>query len=338
MADVAREAGVSLMTVSRAYKSPDKVSQVTRKKIEAASAKLGYVPNLVAGNLASGRSRAVAAIIPSLRNSNYATMIQGLQDHLTANNYQLMLAVGDTPETEAEAVKSFLGRRPDGMVLTGREHSAETTALLMGGTLPVVEAWELEGPIIDMASGFSMFDAVQDITKHLIDLGHRTIGFAGYTMLGVRRFENRSIGFRTALQAAGLRDDLIYLEQGAGGFACGRRALEVLTSQEPRLSALVCATDVLAAGAILECYRRDWPIPKRLAISGLGDYEIASEIPGGLTTIKTHGYDIGASAADLIIQRLNGDKVDKKIRDVGYEIIIRGSTGAFTNSVFKSAQ
>lgn len=327
MADVAREAGVSPMTVSRTFKSPQKVNDETRQRVKAAAERLGYVMNMAAGNLSSGRSWTVGVIVPSLTHSNYATMIQGLRDRLTGNGYQLTLAVGDTPEAETSAVTAFLGQRTDGIILTGREHSAETRSLLAGNPLPVVETWELEGPIIDMACGFSIFDAFQDITRHLIDLGHSTIGFAGYTMPGIRLFENRSAGFKAAMQAAGLRDDLVYLEPGSVGFGCGRRALEALSALEPKLSALVCATDVLATGAIFECYRRRWPVPERLSVAGMGNYEIASEVPGGLTTIKTHGHDIGSVAADMIIQRLDGGQSPGQVKDVGYEFIVRGSTG-----------
>lgn len=328
MADVAREAGVSPMTVSRTFKSPQKVNDETRQRVKAAAERLGYVLNLAAGSLSSGRSWSVGVIVPSLNHSNYATMIQGLRHRLAASGYQLTLAVGDTPEAETSAVTAFLGQRADGIILTGREHSAETRNLLAGNVLPVVETWELEGPVIDMACGFSMFDAFQDITRHLIDLGHSRIGFAGYTMAGIRLFESRSAGFKAAMQAAGLRDDLVHLEPGSVGFGCGRRALETLTAIEPGLSALVCATDVLAAGAIFECYRRRWPVPERLSVAGMGNYEIASEVPEGLTTIKTHGYDIGSVAADMIIQRLEGRQSPGEVKDVGYEFIIRGSTGA----------
>src|SRR4051812_10142280 len=130
--------------------SQKRVRAETRERIFAAAAELGYIPNLIAGNLASGRSRVIAAIVPSLRNSNFARMIQGLTDHLEHRGYELLLAVADTPERQLTAVTTFLGRRVDGLLLTGTEHSREVRSLLEAARIPVVETWNLDGPFIDM--------------------------------------------------------------------------------------------------------------------------------------------------------------------------------------------
>ncbi|WP_276330617.1 LacI family DNA-binding transcriptional regulator [Microvirga aerophila] len=154
MSDVARRAGVSLMTVSNAFQQPGKVRPETRARVLAAATELGYIPNLIAGNLASGRSRVIAAIVPSLRNSNFARMIQGMTDQLEKHGYELLLATADTPEREVKAITTFLGLRVDGLVLTGTGHSRDVRSLLEAARLPVVETWNLDGPYIDMAVGF----------------------------------------------------------------------------------------------------------------------------------------------------------------------------------------
>jgi LacI family gluconate utilization system Gnt-I transcriptional repressor len=191
MSDVARRAGVSLMTVSNAFQQPGKVRPETRARVFDAAAELGYIPNLIAGNLASGRSRVIAAIVPSLRNSNFARMIQGMTDQLEKHGYELLLATADTPEREVKAITTFLGLRVDGLVLTATEHSRDVRSLLEAARLPVVETWNLDGPYIDMAVGFSNYQAARQMGELMIGRGYRHIGFAGY--------EPRDVRFRESL-------------------------------------------------------------------------------------------------------------------------------------------
>jgi LacI family gluconate utilization system Gnt-I transcriptional repressor len=326
MADVARLAGVSPMSVSNCFKQPGKVSAETRARILKAASQLGYVPNLVAGNLASGRSRLVGAVVPSLRNSNFAGMIQGMEDFLEGEGYQLLLAVADTPERELRAVQAFLGRRLDGIILTGTEHGRESAQLLRRSSIPVVETWSLKGPFIDMGVGFSLFDAAFEMTQLLINRGYHHIGFAGFEPPGNPRLHERQLGFQAALHKAGLRDDLLYFGPQNLGFAAGRLALEHLIQLEPKLRALFCVTDVLAAGAIFDCARRGWAVPDRFAVAGYGDYDIAAEIKPGLTTVRTPGQDIGAAAARMIVDSVRSDRPGERIVDVGYEIVVRESS------------
>lgn len=324
MSDVARAAGVSLMTVSNAFQQPGKVRAETRERIFAAAAELGYVPNLIAGNLASGRSRVVAAVVPSLRNSNFARMIQGLTDHLERRGYELLLAMADTPERQLMAVTTFLGRRVDGILLTGTEHGPEVRSLLEAARIPVVETWNLDGPFIDMAVGFSNYEAARALTELMISRGYRHIGFAGFEPRDLR-FRERQRGFQDALSAAGLRDDLLCFGPEALGFSGGRVALDHLLGREPRLQAMCCVTDIFAVGVLFECMRRGWSVPERFAVAGYGDFEIAAEVPPGLTTVSTRGYAIGGTAAELLVDKAETGLVAEAIRDVGYELVLRGS-------------
>jgi LacI family gluconate utilization system Gnt-I transcriptional repressor len=252
-------------------------------------------------------------------------MIQGMENFLESEGYQLLLAVADTPERELRAVQAYLGRRLDGIILTGVEHGRESTQLLRRSGTPVVETWSLRGPFIDMGVGFSLYDAAFDMTQFLIGRGYRHIGFAGFEPSGNPRILERQRGFQAALRQAGLRDDLLYFGPESLGFTTGRLALGHLLQQEPELRAMFCVTDVLAAGAIFECSRRGWPVPERFAVTGYGDYDIASEIRPGLTTVKTPGLDIGAAAARMIVESMSPDGPSQRIVDVGYEIVLRDS-------------
>ena len=325
MSDVAREAGVSTMTVSNCFKYPDKVLPERRERVLAAAAKLGYVPNIVAGNLVSGRSKIVAAITPSIQNSNFAGMIMGLENELEAHGYHLIVSVVEAAGREYEAVRTLIGRRVDGIVLTGVDRDAETRRLLEKTGVPTVETWNLEGPFIDMGVGFSTRNAAREATQLMIERGLRRIGVAGYDTTGNRRFLERLQGFEDALREAGLATDLVASVPGWSGFAGGKIALEQLITREPNLEGIFCFTDVLAAGVIFECMRRGWSVPDRLAVVGYGDYEIAAELPPGLTTVHTPGDRIGEEAARMIVARCTGAPVEHSTVDVGYTIVRRSS-------------
>ncbi|CAN0422206.1 unnamed protein product, partial [Phaeothamnion confervicola] len=160
MEDVARLARVSMITVSRAINQPDKVAPKTRARIEAAIARLGYVPNLTAGSLASNRSRIIGAIVPTIDNSIFAETVRGLSEKLEAAGYQLLLGQTAYRENAEESlVTAFLGRRVDGMVLTGVRHSAATVKRLRAAGVPIVETWDLTKRPIDMLAGFSNREA-----------------------------------------------------------------------------------------------------------------------------------------------------------------------------------
>ncbi len=314
------------MTVSNCFKYPEKVIEETRERVFKTAAMLGYVPNLMAGTLASGRSKIVAAITPSIQNSNFAGMLMGLETELEAQGYHLIASVVEAPEREYEAVRALIGRRVDGIVLTGVDRGDATRRLLEQSGVPTVETWNLSGPFIDMGVGFSTQDAARDATQIMIGKGLRHIGIAGYDTKGNLRFQQRLNGFQEAMTAAGLRDDLIATVPAWTGFAGGKIALEQLLAQDSDLEGVFCFTDVLAVGVIFDCMRRGWHIPERMAVVGYGDYEIAAELPPGLTTVHTPGDEIGKIAARMIIERCNGAANENKIVDVGYRLVIRGST------------
>lgn len=325
MADLAAAAGVSAMTVSNTFKQPHKVHADTRRKVLELASALGYVPNLIASSLASGNSRMIAALVPSLRNSNFAKTLQGLSDYLHTRGYELLLTVAEDPAREEAVLRNLLGRRPAGIVLTGGEHSAGSVNLLAQAGIPVVETWVDANPSLDMAVGFSLFDAARDIAQMMIRKGLRHIGWAGHDQPTSERYAQRQRGFQHAMEDAGLRSDLVFLAPESAGFAGGRLALDALVRRDPALQGLCCVTDVMAAGALFECIRRGWEVPGRFSVAGYGDYEVAAEVPPGLTTVKTNGGEIGRVAGEMLVQKIETGQVESRIRKVPYEIVIRHS-------------
>ena len=323
MEDVARIARVSMITVSRAINLPDKVAPKTRARVMAAIAKIGYVPNLTAGSLASNKSRIIGAIVPTIDNSIFAETVRGLTETLAAGGYQLLLGqTGYDTGVEESLVATFLGRRVDGMVITGVRHSALTRKRLAQAGIPVVETWDLTRDPIDMVVGFSNRTAGREIARYLLAKGHRRFGFAGGDD---DRTRSRLAGFAAALkQVKGTRLTRVILPAGTS-FQGGREALGELLEQDARLQAIFCSNDALAVGALMECRRRAIRVPQDLAIAGFADLDIAAEVEPTLTSVQVRSRTIGEEAANMLLARLRGESVTAAVRDLGFVVVPRAS-------------
>ncbi|RMB04954.1 LacI family DNA-binding transcriptional regulator [Eilatimonas milleporae] len=325
--DVARLAGVGAMTVSRAINNPQAVSDAKRKAIEAAILETGYVPNLMAGSLASNRSKIIAVLAPLIKTSTFSDILQGMSDTLEDEGYQLL--IGSTSysiEREERLVRAFLSRRADGIVLTGFAHTQNTRKMLEGADVAVVETLELTDAPIDMAVGCSTFRAAADMARHMADKGYRKIGLITPPKAFDARVDPRLKGFVEGLKEAGLPGiEGRQVEAGELSIDAGGRALEQLLAQHPETQAVFCSADMFAIGATLACSRNDWAVPQRVAIAGFGDTDIASQLHPSLTTIRLKGYEIGSTIANLFLRKLSGEDIAQSVWDVGYELIQRES-------------
>ena len=327
MQDVAKRASVSAMTVSRALRAPDQVSEKTRRRIARAVRDVDYVPNELAGGLrAFNRTKLVAAIVPSVRNSLFAATSHGMSDALRARGINLML--GDShysPDEEEDLVRAFLAQRPCGIVLHEAVRSPHARKLLLKSGIPVVEVGDFTRNPLDMVVSYSNYSAGKAMTRHLVERGYKRIGFASLATAITARSAARLKGYKAALREAGLPVELARIAEVAGGFASGGAALVKLV--EAGADAIFFAGDVLAVGAALECQRRGWSVPKRIAIASFDDHEIAAQVTPALTALKIPRYEIGRRAAELILERHSGVKHSKPVAiDVGFEIIARDST------------
>lgn len=330
MADVAKEAGVGTITVSRVLRTPDKVRPATRTKVEQAISKLGYVPDAAAGALSSRRSRIVGAVISTLANSVFAETIDGLSASLAEEGRSLLLANTDySAETEGALIEAMLAQRPDGLVLTSGEHTPKTRRRLIAARVPVVEVWDLPDAPICHAVGFSNRAAGRTITEYLADVGARRIGFIGRNAPDDHRGRLRAEGYAQALAARGLGGPLL-ADAGAAHRAAevGAAGLSDLLARQPDLDAVFCASDAIALGALCEARRRGLETPERLAIAGFGDFDIAASAGLGLTTVRAPGRAIGAAAARLLIEAADaprGAPAPSQSIDLGFEIVRRAT-------------
>ena len=326
LVDVARVARVAPITVSRALREPDKVSPATRSRVEAAVARTGYVPDLVASSLTRGRTRLVGIIVPTLSASIYAATVAGLSETLRAQGFEAL--IGDSGYAlagEEKLVAAFLGRRADGIVLSNVAHSDGTRRMLVRAAIPVVETGNLTGAPLDMVVGFSNGLAARDMMRYLVGRGHRTIGFIGAPRGDNPQAADRRRAYDEAVRGSGLANAATLAVECASDIGAGGAALVRIVERHPDVTALFAASEVRAIGALLECQRRGWAVPDRIAIAGFNDAGFGEHLVPALTTVRVPRHEIGRLAARMILDRLDGRPVPSPVVDVGYEIVVRKS-------------
>ena len=326
--DVARRAEVGVGTVSRVMSNSPKVAAETRERVLRAAEELNYVPNSVAGSLASRRTRVVAMLVPTLGNSIFAETVDGAAERLTQDGFQLMLGnTGYSQELEDQLTLAFLGRRPEGLILTGTRHSPTTLRVLHDAGIPIVETWELPETALDLAVGFSNANAARDMTAHMLARGYRQIVMLGRPPGMERRNDQRLQGYAGAMQAQGLSPRFVHSSRPLDQhMTAGAAGLHDLRREYPDADAVFCADDIHAAGLLFECQRLGLAVPDDLAIAGFGDFPVAAGVHPRLTTVRIPGHDIGRTAAELILDRRNGADIPDTSFDLGYEIIPRETT------------
>lgn len=307
MKDVAREAGVSVMTVSRALKDDTSVRDDTRASIRATAEQMGYVFDSMAANLRTQRSNFVAAIIPSINNANFADTVTGLTEVIEDSGRQVLLGNSNYDVAREERlVEQLLRRRPEAIVLTGGRHTPRTRSRLGAAGIPVVETWDLPEDPIGAVVGFSNAATMELLVDHLVTRGRRRIAFMGGDTREDTRGADRRQGFIAAMQARGLpAERLIGGGEPPISMQSGAGAMATLLSTWPDTDAVICVSDLAAFGALTECMRRGIAVPDRIAIAGFGAYDIASISVPTLTTIDPQARRIGRRAGELIVSLLD---------------------------------
>ena len=323
MADVAREAGVSLVTVSRVINQPDKVAPETLAQVREAIERLRYVPNLLAGSLASNRSRIVAAVVPTLASSIFSDTIDGLSQALAQADYQLL--VGQTQfdsDQEISVADAFIGRRVDGLVLIRASEDRRVDERLNAAGIPFVQAWELGDASSDLAVGFSNHDAGVAAGRYLIGRGYRQLGFIGSR--GGRALARRE-GLTQAAKEAGMPAPVMRFIDVLATLGEGGAAAIELKTRHPDLRAVLCANDMIAAGIVFECQRHGIRVPEDLAVMGFAGLPIAEAMVPSLSTVQVPSRDIGYRSGELLLARQAAGSGEQTRVDLGYEIVSRDS-------------
>jgi len=322
--DVAKLAGVAPITASRAINTPEHVSEAVRAKVAEAIARTGYVPNFLAGGLASHRSRLVAAVVPTISGPVFLQTIQSLTEALADRGYQLMLGQsGYSSDREDALLRAIIGRRPDGIVLTGIMHSVDGRRRLLAAGIPVVETWDLTPTPIDMLVGFSHEEIGRSVAAFLHAKGRRRLAVISGSD---ERAMRRQAAFQATARALGVGEVRVVAVPAPTTLHSGRAALAELMQGGPKPDAVFCSSDLLALGVMTEAQASSIAVPKRLAIVGFGDLEFAADVHPALTTVRIDGDAIGRQASQFIVDRAEGRTVDRRVVDIGFAILERETT------------
>ncbi|SFX26144.1 transcriptional regulator, LacI family [Azotobacter vinelandii] len=329
--EVADAAGVGEITASRALRTPDMVSPRLRKRVLAAVERLGYVANRVASGLASGSSRVVPVLIPTLAHTVYVPFLRGVHDELDRHGHEVLLATTEyDQDSEARLVSTLLGWFPAGLLLAGVDHLPATRLRLQQAAaagMPVVEFMDLAEEPIDMNVGFSHRAVGAAVAAHFAERGYRHIAYAGTLAARDRRSARRAEGFRVELAARGLPDHYELCSEEPFSIGLGGSLLAQLLERYPQVQAVFFANDDLAAGALFEAQRRGLRVPEEIALMGFNDTEIAAAVRPAISSVAVDRHGMGRRAAALLLERLAGREPPQRVIDTGFEIVARASTG-----------
>jgi LacI family gluconate utilization system Gnt-I transcriptional repressor len=341
LADVAKRAGVSAITVSRALRSPQQVSPELRKIIDEAVAELNYVPDLNARALASRRSDVVALLVPSLTQNIFSDVVRGAYDGLENSN--LRIEIGNTrynPALEEELVFRIVRHQPAAIIISGTEQTAQTRKMLETAGCPIVQIMDLTDDPIQKIIGFSHHRAGLEMTRHLIRAGYRHIAFFSGWMNA--RSQQRFEGYLQALEEAGLSDPDLLAQMGNedpeasrgarqdyhqfSTAVMGRRLMLDMLERRPDVDAVFCNNDVLSLGALFACLSQGIAVPQRVGIAGFNDFDFMAAAQPSLTSVRIHRWKCGYEAMQSVRQQLNGEPMGGPVVDLGFDIVEREST------------
>ncbi len=325
LGDVARLAGVSQITASRALRGERNVDPELVSRARAAADELGYVPDPAARALASARSSHVAVLIPLLSNTLFVDLLEAVHATLMPAGYQTLIGVTHyNAQEEEQLLRSYMAHRPAGLLVTGFERTEASRRLIEASGVPCVHLMETTQAPGVYSVGFSQADAGAAITEHLLARGRRRIAFVAAQL--DTRVMQRAEGYRRALKAAGCYDaHREVLNPARSSMALGGRLLEDLLARQPDTDAVFFCNDDLAQGGLLAALRLKVPVPERVAVAGFNDLAGSDQMHPPLTTIHTPRSEIGAQAAGLLLKLMRGEPVPAACVDVGYSLVKRGS-------------
>lgn len=310
--DVSEASGVSEMTVSRVLRNKGDVSEATRKRVQDAAKQLGYVPNKIAGALASQRVNLVAVIIPSLGNMVFPEVLSGVSEVLANTDLQPVVGVTDyLPEKEEKVLFEMLSWRPSGVIIAGLEHSDASRAMLRQAGCPVVEIMDVDGEPVDACVGISHRRAGRKMAESILQNGYRRIGFLGTKMPLDHRARKRFEGFTQTLAKSGIEiaDQEFY--SGGSALAKGRELTQKMLERTPDLDFLYYSNDMIGAGGLLYLLEKGYDVPGQIGIAGFNGVELLDGLPRKLASMDACRREIGQRAAQILADRVANPDTDE---------------------------
>ena len=324
---VAKAARVSPSTVSRSFNHPDMVNPATRKKIQRAVEKLGYIRNRAAQTIHGRRSATIGLIVPTINHAIFSEVIQAFSDAIDRAGFTLLIAShGYNLDREYDMLRKLLEHRVDGVALIGLEHAPATFNLIAQQEIPSVAIWNYTETAPMPCVGADNGEAGRLAAEHLVQAGHRSIGLIFPGIEGNDRARDRRAGAVRLLRAAGvtLRED--WNVTAPYSIAQAKQAAARVLGRVDRPTALLCGNDVLAQGAIYAAQRRGLHVPGDLSIIGIGDFKGSADIEPGLTTIAIPAAEIGTLAGERFVDYITSDARAPFRLCCPLEVVARGTT------------
>lgn len=325
--DVAREANVSMATVSRVVNGNQNVKPTTRKKVLEVIERLEYRPNAVARGLASKKTTSVGVIIPDISNNLYAELARGIEDIATMYRYNIILANSDqNEEKELTLLDTMLGKQVDGIVMMSDEVTTQIQQAIEHSPVPIVLAGSIATSEKIATVNIDYYQAAYEGMQVLLKNGHKRIAFVSgplrYTVNGAYKLE----AYKKALQDAGLEVDQALVVADNSTYDCGLEAWEELSGLEQPPTAIFAGSDELAIGLIHGVQDEGKIVPGDVEIISFEDSKLSRMVRPQLTSIALPLYDIGAVAMRLLTKYMNKEEVTEQEVLLPHRIELRDST------------
>lgn len=326
--DVAREAGVSMATVSRVVNNNPNVKPQTRKKVLETIERLGYRPNAVARGLASKKTTTVGVVIPDISNSNFAEVARGIEDIANMYHYNIILCNADKKkDKEIRVINTLLEKQVDGLLFMGGAVTDEHIQAFRTSLVPIVLCSTTDEMANIPAVDIDHEQAAYDATQHLLHQGHKRIAMISGTLsdpaIGYSRFQ----GYKRALENAKLAVVDDYVRIGNYRYESGMEATKYFLGLHERPSAIFAATDEMAIGAIHVIQDQGLQVPEDISVISVDNSRIASMVRPQLTAVAQPMYDIGAVSMRLLTKLMNKEQIDQMKFVLPHELVQRQSVG-----------
>ena len=327
--DVARAAKVSASTVSRCFNHPELVNPATRKKIDRAVARLGYIRNRAAQAMHGKRSGTIGLIVPTINHAIFAEVVQSFSDSVEGAGFTiLMTSHGYDLDREYEVLRKLLEHRVDGIALIGLEHSEETFQLIEQQKVPCVAIWNHDAGSRVSCVGAENFAAGRMAAEHIVGLEHRRIGMIFPQTEGNDRAQGRLDGAWAVLNAAGIAVPEQWQMTSPYSIAQAKDAVAALLSAGDAPTALICGNDVIAQGAVFAALKLGVRVPEDLSVVGIGNFKGSLEMEPALTTVHIPAQDIGRIAGEQIVDAVAAETPELVRVRCDVDLVVRGTTRA----------
>ncbi len=324
---VAKKAGVSVATVSRAMQKPDVVSEKTRKKVEEAAQEVGYKPNMMAQVFRSKKTYSILVLVPDMSNPFFARVISGIQKAARARGYNVVL--GNTlnnPKTERELAQLLLTSQTDGIIQLSARYPLDDREKKSGRHLPIVNCCECVDDDSMPTIQLDNKEAAKAIVNYLVGLGHRRVGvIAGPANSPLTR--DRMAGYREALESQGLSYDDSLVVEGDYSLEAGEKGVSLLLAGDKQPTAVFCFNDEMAFGAMRGIKQAGYKVPADISVAGFDDLPFSKYMEPALTSVRQPSEEFGPAAVSQLFKMIDGQEIARRNQLMPFELAIRASTG-----------